>query len=543
MSGVLGIVCSHCETRHSKTLKGHIGHSWSPIFGRDGEILISMLNLNEATKLPNLTSLPFAESPPTELEMIKVVPGKLEQYPGGALVRVGCATTNERLRRWCVENKKYTLPLNVIMVEITLGGSNAVISHGAGRAQRTLSDLVRKIEYVDANGKLQSVEKKEHLRAASGCFGLLGPVTHITMEFPPMSYALLAPLKMPMIRAIPPPADLDEKDIPPALLKDWKILSAADKQKFQAEFERRATHAYYSEWFWFPYSDYAWVNCWDTTDDATEVKSFPDDCHIFLQFIETFAMNVMQNSYVMELLNSNAKMTEGSTTLLSRTAMLALPDTTVKTWLPDGLHFQRGIQNIRVRDTEVEMPLVLKQGGKDDDIDYQPVQRAWWDAVLLTYKHRKTCPMRMPLEMRIMGDSDVILAPQRGNKHGTCSIEVLTLHNANEIWPAFAQDVLDHWMALEDPNEKGKKLRTRPHWAKEWHNMIVDGEPWPDRLKNQDYKDEIAEFLSVLADIGKEAGFTLEDLKARFSNDCFDKMFFDKVGPQVNGGKTVNGAH
>lgn len=503
-----------------------------------------MLNLSTATKLPNLTSLPFAESPPTELETIEVVPGKPEIWEDGALVRVGCATTNERLRRWCVKNNKYTLPLNVIMVEITLGGSNAVISHGAGRRNRTLSDIVRKIEYVDANGKLQSVEKKEHLRAASGCFGLLGPVTHITMEFPPMTYAQIAPAKMPMIYAIPPPADLNLDEIPPALLHDWKKLSDDQKQKYKDDFERHATHDYYSEWFWFPYSDYAWVNCWSDTTDGSGAEPFPDDCHIFLQFIETFAMNVMQNSSVLQLINSNAQMSEAATTLLSRTAMLALWDKPIKTYLTDGLHFQRAIQNIRVRDIEVEMPLILKKEPKDkDDINYRPVQRAWWDAILVTYKHNKTCPMRMPLEMRIMGGSDVILAPQRGNDHGTCSIEVLTLHNANRIWPEFAQEVLDKWMTTS----QHYKLNTRPHWAKEWYTMEVNGKPWFNHLKNDVYKDAIAEFLSVLSDIGKEAGFTLEDLKARFSNDYFDRMFFDKVGQHVNGNKVngtqVNGTH
>lgn len=53
----------------------------------------------------------------------------------------------------------------------------------------------------------------------------------------------------------------------------------------------------------------------------------------------------------------------------ARAAMMALPpfdvpihgDTlrTIKTWLPDALHFQRAIQNIRVRDVEVEIPVSL----------------------------------------------------------------------------------------------------------------------------------------------------------------------------------------
>jgi hypothetical protein len=74
----------------------------------------------------------------------------------------------------------------------------------------------------------------------------------------------------------------------------------------------------------------------------------------------------------------------------------------------------------------------------------------------------------MPLEMRIMGDSNVVMAPQRGNKWGTCSIEVLTLQaSAKEAgWEGFAQSVLDKWMSYRDGD--GKLLKTRPHWAKEW---------------------------------------------------------------------------
>ncbi|KAF5585229.1 oxidoreductase [Fusarium subglutinans] len=225
-------------------------------------------------------------------------------------------------------------------------------------------------------------------------------------------------------------------------------------------------------------------------------------------------------------------MSESYVTLISMAAMKALPEQNVKTFLPDALHFQRAIQNVRVRDIEVEMPLVQRKGAPEDTIDYAPVQQAWWDAILLAYENSKQCPMRMPLEMRIMGGSDVIMAPQRGNSLGTCSIEVLTLHSAADIWEPFAQSVLDKWMALKDPST-GERLKTRPHWAKEWHGYKVDGKPWVERLKAVDYKDERQEFLQALAEIGKKAGWSLQDLQERFSNDLFNEFFFDKK-PQNN---------
>ncbi|RFN54297.1 putative xylitol oxidase [Fusarium flagelliforme] len=510
-------------------------HSWSPIFGKDGQILISMLDLKTATSLPNIESLPLPQSSPTELQQIGFASGK-PRVSGNKLVRVGCAVTNERLRRWCIKEGTVTIPLNVIMVEITLGGSNAPICHGAGRQNMTLSDLVRKVEYVDANGNLQTVEKPEHLRAASGCFGLMGVVTHITMEFPPMSYAQLDPKKIPVIQAVPPPPGLAEKDIPPALLKYWTPLSDVEKQKCQKDFEDRATNDYYAEWFWFPYSDFSWVNTWNKTDDPKGVESFPSPTQIILSFFETAAMNMVQNAPLFKELINIAHLSEGLVTIISAGAMKALPQDPVKTFLPDALHFQRAIQNVRVRDIEVEMPLVAKKGGHAGIIDYTPVQQAWWDAILLTYQNSDTCPMRMPLEMRIMGGSDVIMAPQRGNSLGTCSIEVLTLYSAREIWPKFAQSVLDKWMALKDPST-GEALKTRPHWAKEWYGYKVDGRPWVERLKAVDYKEERKEFLQTLAEIGKEAKepWSLQDLQARFSNVLFDNFFFDGKAQIANG--------
>ncbi|RGP81448.1 xylitol oxidase [Fusarium longipes] len=502
-------------------------HSWSPIFGKEGQILISLLDITTSTSLPNFEALPILQPPPSELQKIEFVAGKPRTF-GNKLVRIGCATTNERLRRWCIEQGTVTIPLNIIMVEVTIGGGNAAICHGAGRRHGTLSDLVRKVEYVDANGEVRYVEKPEHLRAASGCFGLMGVVTHITMEFPPMSYAELAPKKIPVIQAVPPPPDLSENEIPPALLRYWKPLSYSEKQKCQADFERRATNDYYAEWFWFPYSDYSWVNTWNATNDPQGVVPFPDDAHIVLSFIQTVGMNILQNAKIINDLVELADLSETAVTLISIAAMKALPDKRVKTSLPDALHFQRAIQNVRVRNVEVEIPLVAKKDDPKNTINYAPVQRAWWDAILLTYKNSHDCPMRMPLEMRIMGGSDMIMAPQRGNSLGTCSIEVLTLYSASSIWQPFAQSVLDKWMALRDP-ATGQPLKIRPHWAKEWYDYNVDGKPWIQRLKSVDYRDERQEFLRILDEIGKESGWTLQDLQARFSNELFDEFFFDEA--------------
>lgn len=445
-------------------------HSWSPIFGRNGDITISMLQLKVATKLPNTAALPLPQDAPTELESIEFT-NDAPLPNGQRLVRVGCATTNERLRRWCLDKKIVTLPLNVIMVETTLGGSTSAMCHGAGRAHKTISDLVRRVEYVDANGQLQTVTDKdpEFLKTAAGCFGLIGIVTHITLSFDPMTYAVMRPMKVPVIETIPPPPGMPFESIP-AALRPEKPLTDEQNQKNQKDFEDRANNDYYAEWFWFPYMDKCWINTWNNTTDPSDVKPYPDDTAIFLAFAETFAVNVMQYTPVLAKLSDLVGMAEASTSIISFFGMMNFPEVKegekpIKTYLPEALHYQRAIQNVRVRELEVEMPLTAK-AGEPNRIDYTNVQRAWWDAILKAYKYSDTCPQRMPLEMRIMGNSDMTLASQRGNKLGTCCIGVLTLEDAADLYPAYAQEVLDTWNSYKDA--EGNKVPIRPHWAKEW---------------------------------------------------------------------------
>ena len=54
-----------------------------------------------------------------ELKVIefKAPPGVVASQADKALVRVGVSVTNEQFRRWAVHNDKWTLPVDVILVE------------------------------------------------------------------------------------------------------------------------------------------------------------------------------------------------------------------------------------------------------------------------------------------------------------------------------------------------------------------------------------------------------------------------------------------
>ncbi|KAL7622413.1 hypothetical protein AAE478_007918 [Parahypoxylon ruwenzoriense] len=527
-------IVKFAKDRNMKVRASGYRHSWSPVFGADGQIIISTLGLYRATVLPNLESLPGSEFfvRGTELNSIDFV-GQ-PQKGKKRLVRVGTAVTNQMFRAWCNKQKldaASSLPINVIMVEITFGGSNAPICHGAGRRHPTLSDLVQAIEYVDVNGNMQTISKDQDpsfMAVASGGFGLLGIVTHITLELDPMTYAVMMPQKIPVMRAIPPPPGLADEDIPEALRIE---MTSQQRAEAQENFEKHAADDFYSEWFWFPYTTKIWVNCWNVTQDGTGAREYPSKADVLLQMVETIAVQIIQDSEAVLKLQNIFPWTQA--TLVSTFGLYAMPEVSdpkkaVKTSLPDALHFRRAIQNVRVRDTEVEIPLQpkagsLKDAGPNDPVDWSFVQKAWWDAILAAYKYKDTCPQRMPLEMRITGPSGVTMAPFRGHKLGSCSIEILTLQNMEAEWAPYAQYVMDKWMGLKD--KEGAYLDTRPHWAKEWVDLTVRGRPMVEYVK-ESYRDAIAEFRETMGQIAKKQGWDLKEAQQRFSNELFDEIFF-----------------
>lgn len=423
------------------------------------------------------------------------------------------------------------------------------------------------------------------LKAAAGCFGLIGVVTHLVLEFDPMSCALMEPRKVPVVEAIPPPPEMKESEIP-APLRPKHPLSAERKAAIQEDFEIRALTHDYAEWFWFPYSSEVWVNTWKKTDDLTDAVDYPTNVKTVLQVFGTIMVHVAQNASI--LLNLTQALPEVQTKLLTWLTMKNLDDIgahgkKIKTWVPDAIHFQRGVQNIRVRDLEIEFPLQPKAPpatppSRDDqvqphegttntpsepakpEIDFKLVQRAWWDAILICYQEIKTCPQRMPLEMRIMAGSDVTLAPQRGHALGTCSIEILTLHNVADIWPAYAQKVLDKWAGYTGTD--GRLVPVRPHWAKEWHGYMMRGRPWEQVLKTESrldggFREEFREWRDLVAQLAKRDGWRVADAKKRFGNEALNALVWDETpaklaaavpaangkvpAPTANGAVVVNG--
>lgn len=158
--------------------------------------------------------------------------------------------------------------------------------------------MVYEIEYVDANGKVQKINRKDGdlLSTASGCFGLLGVVTRLTLVLDKMTIAHMEPKKLPVIEAIPPPSDM-VAGLPDNLKKSYNSYSQDQIKKFVQDFEHHAFNDYYAEWFWFPLHDKMWINTWSQARPGASATDYPSKKEIAEQISESFILETLQEYY------------------------------------------------------------------------------------------------------------------------------------------------------------------------------------------------------------------------------------------------------
>jgi hypothetical protein len=195
--------------------------------------------------------------------------------------------------------------------------------------------------------------------------------------------------------------------------------------------------------------------------------------------------------------------------------MVALPrnNTSVpRALVCDALHFRRGIHNLRVLDVEALIEIPVKSDGKPD-LDF--VRELWWAGITLIRQAQgsETYPIRVALEMRLMGGSQTILAGQYGNKY-TCAIEVLSFLENQDEFLHFAEQLVDTWYQLS----KERNLKFRLHWSKQWTK--VNGMDYIDYVKS-DMSAELVRFKNQVPVGAWQV----------FSNPTFNKLFDISVPP------------
>lgn len=221
-----------------------IRHSWSKIFGDDGNYLVSLYPPEIANGNTRANVIEFAKRlkgtvRETNRKSLCSITKVSTTVQGTTLVRVGAGVSSEQLRVWCVENN-LQIPSNTIIVELSFCGALSTASHGSGIGTQTLCDYVHAIEFVNCQGNIQTVSKDDQssgtkelelVRAAASALGLMGVVVFVTLEMKTMQIAHITPFRARTEDVIPLP----------------NVTSGPELERF-----KRSVNRTYSEWFYFP---------------------------------------------------------------------------------------------------------------------------------------------------------------------------------------------------------------------------------------------------------------------------------------------------
>ncbi|PXF45549.1 hypothetical protein BWQ96_04687 [Gracilariopsis chorda] len=509
--GVINVVKFALAERRRVRVSGS-RHSWSPVFGSDGDIVISMMEIGAAVQ--QIRWLPPKDNPQdNELESV-ALDGTFIAEDGSrhARIRLGGAATSEHFRQWTLSNAEgggdwqWMIRALPILTAITSGGWTQPICHGSGITHKSVSDLCVEMTIVNCKGELQTISDRQQLRAVAGSFGLFGVIVSHVFVMDPMKIAQLFPRKIPTMLSVPP---VRREDVPQ---QDDFHTSFSDKQLQEAQraFELDC-NKFYCEWFWFPFQDECWLNSWDVTDVGEDRPVYPDEKEVELQNLQASI------AWLFEVTLLRFLPGKVQASLFGWAAMFFLPTGNFPTSVSNALHFRRGIHRMPVRDVEVSIEIPAKRDGTPD---FSICQKAWWHAISEVYEsleQREEAPMRTTLEMRIVGDSDILMSTQRGNTCGTCAIEVLTNTLVpDEVWKAFVERVVARWASLTNP-VTGEPLRVKPHWAKEWPTTMR-GESIVKYLRTT-YRGDASEFVTEMEKAAADGGYELSDAFGVFGND------------------------
>ena len=301
---------------------------------------------------------------------------------------------------------------------------------------------------------------------------------------------------------------------------------------------------YFNEFFWFPGNGTEtgfWVNIFDNNGKKEDVmtnlisetkQDFQTrNSYIFslcvnvLQAINEIFPNLHENSVFSLLENINARVS-------SFAATNALPklDTPKTIHLTEALHFHRGVHYAPPQNCmEIQIPIPCLP---DNTRDWSIASRAWWDIINIYHQEQdqnkdSTQSLMFVLEMRAIGDSDCFMAPNKGNKNGTITIEILsTKLIKNEIWEDFMTKVSSKILTYTDHDNK--TLNTRFHWAKQIPKYLnINYNDSGEMIETNEhiketFKDDMDAFCKVLDDIspgGRKVAFQL------FGNNYWSNMF------------------
>lgn len=385
--------------------------------------------------------------------------------PANPVVWAGAGTTNRQLNA-ALAAQGLTLPYNVVLETVRIGGLVSVGTHGSGRETATMSDLVLALEVVDAQGELRVLSAEtlgeEGMRAARMAFGLFGIITRVRLKVEP----LFAVVQNDSLH--------DEGEV---LARLPELVARHDSV----------------ELFWMPYTDRLWLRTLDRLPAGDRRR--PErlgflfmTSHFFQMLIFIGGLRRMAPRFPAL---APALMRLGVRFLLFRERVLAQAD---------AQHFRRWVELAKCRCVEVAF--------KCDPAMTGP-KAAWLDTRRLVEEKRKAgeYPLNLAVNMRFVGPSDALLSPAFG-PGVSCYVEALSVHET-QGWEAFSAELATAWLAQPG---------ALPHWAKEF-----EGVPNIERLARERLGDRLTRFHTALRAAGVDA-------TGRFANALTRRVGFSPEG-------------
>lgn len=336
-----------------------------------------------------------------------------------------------------------TLPFNVVLESVRIGGLVATGSHGSGWETPTLSDLVEVIEIVDASGQLVSYSAATHppevMNAVRLNLGLFGLIYRVTMRVEHNYRVHQRDLRIPVDEMIERIADLVPR------------------------------HEGVDIYYW-PYQREVTLRVWDPTEAPATIATRKTFSRVYGH--AAFAVFHAWEQWVM-------RTWPRTTPAIATFNYRWFPFFDRVTDVVEAVHWRDAIEMLRVSCVEFAFKL---------DDDFSTFHRAWRDAIAVidAYAARGLYPFNMTINARFIGTSDCLLAPASGPGQ-TCYIEILS-SSPTPHWQEFTSEIAHAWMQLPG---------ARPHWAKEWE-YIPGIVPFLGRA----YGAQLAQFLRVRDELG-----------------------------------------
>ncbi len=336
--------------------------------------------------------------------------------PARPTVWVGPGVTNRELNA-ALARHDLTLPYNVVMETVRVGGIVSLGTHGSGRDTATLGDLIEAAEVITATGERRLLSEAtvgaETMRAVRLSFGMFGILARIQLKVVPAFRVIQRD------RLLPRESVLDG-------VRD--LVDAHDALDL----------------YWFPFTDKIWVRTADRTD-APPTHRGHGRGFLALNFVQMLLCSGWLRGVVRRL----PRLTPHTWRNFVR--VMTFRDRVLTQ--AEAQHCRRWLELFRCRCVEVAFKL---------DPKADRLREAWTAMQELAddWAARGKYPLNVAVNARFIGSSDALLSPAFG-EGVTCYIEALSAE-PTEGWTEFSAELAARWLAIPG---------ALPHWAKEFEHV------------------------------------------------------------------------